>query len=44
MRHIIMKNFLWISLALAFSACSSSPKQAGMDTELFNQGISKSGA
>lgn len=34
MRHIIMKNFLWISLALAFSACSSSPKQAGMDTEL----------
>ena len=34
MKHIIMKNFLWISLALAFSACSFSPKQARTDTEL----------
>ena len=35
MKHVIMKNFLWISLVLAFSACSSSPKQAGKDLGLW---------
>ena len=41
MKHSIVKNILWISFVLFFSACSSSPKQAGTDLRLWVFDVTK---